>query len=84
MKFTLEIASPVYPKTTATGSVIAPGSSPTKVVRVKTADFTFDVDHAALVSGKVSGLGHVALETGLSVSALRKQLVSFARAGGAS
>ena len=82
MNATFEIASPVYSKTNARGSVIAAGTSLTKVVRVHAGGFIYDFEISAAAADKFTdgNFEFSAGEAGVTRKEMRRAVRDFARA----
>ena len=82
MNATFEIASPVYSKTNAHGSIVAAGTSPTKIVRVRTGGFVCDysIEHAAADKFTDGDFKFLSEEAGVTRKEMRRAVRDFARA----
>ena len=81
MNATFEIASPIYSKTNDRGSVIAAGTSPTKVVRVRAGDLIcdFEIEHAAADKFTDGCFKFSSEEAGVTRKEMRRAVRDFAR-----
>lgn len=81
--YSLEIANPIYPRTNAFGSIVAPGTQPTKIVRLKTEDFIRDFNFEACATGRISlgSFTYSAEIAGVDAKELRAEVIAFAKGG---